>query len=188
MLPLSIIIDVFADLEHALVQSTRELLISKGGTVLKERVSGKDTGFQYPAPPEVPEQGDPRKGSSSGLGCCCNLCEYEYRYQTCEACSAIFTKKLSYAFLGPRRITHKGGRTVLQRDASTGCPLCAQLLLFLGKEKQQKNLWNLFGLVKPDEDLFKIPFRHFNSNLCITGHGTKGYRFELTADHGTHIL
>lgn len=82
---------------------------------------------------------------------------------------------------------------MLRREASTGCPLCDQLVEFLGMEEYRKNLWNLFGLVKPDEDLFKVRFKYFHSKdvksgLRITGHGIRGCHFELTADYGGHIL
>jgi hypothetical protein len=59
---LSIFDDSFAAFDHPLVQSTRELLISKGGTVLKERVSDKDWRFPSGA----------KKGATSRLACCCS--------------------------------------------------------------------------------------------------------------------
>jgi hypothetical protein len=62
MSALSIFDDSFAAFDHPLVQSTRELLISKGGTVLKERVSDKDWRFPSGA----------KKGATSRLACCCS--------------------------------------------------------------------------------------------------------------------
>jgi hypothetical protein len=62
MSALSIFMDAFAGFEHPLVETTRELLISKGVTELKQRVSYED----------METSSSVKRGTGSRLACCCN--------------------------------------------------------------------------------------------------------------------
>lgn len=62
MSALSIFMDAFAGFEHQLVKTTRELLISKGVTELKQRVSSED----------METSSSVKRGAGSRLACCCN--------------------------------------------------------------------------------------------------------------------
>jgi hypothetical protein len=62
MSALSIFMDAFAGFEHPLVETTRELLISKGVTELKQRVSYED----------METSSSVKRGTGSRLVCCCN--------------------------------------------------------------------------------------------------------------------
>jgi hypothetical protein len=62
MSALSIFMDAFAGFEHPLVETTRGLLISKGVTELKQRVSYED----------METLSNVKRGTGSRLACCCN--------------------------------------------------------------------------------------------------------------------
>ena len=62
MSALSIFMDAFAGFEHQLVETTRELLISKGVTEMKQRVSYED----------IETLSNVKRRTGSRLACCCN--------------------------------------------------------------------------------------------------------------------